>query len=48
MIHIRPDSAVDQIWPFRMSLDEKPTVSQTVGHNVMNCTNAETMPDLGT
>jgi hypothetical protein len=30
-----------------MSLREKPTVSQTVGHNAMNCANAETMPDLG-
>jgi hypothetical protein len=29
LIHIRPDSAVDQLRAFRMSLREKPTVSQT-------------------
>ncbi len=45
--HIRPDSAVDQTRAFRMSLHEKPTVSQTADHNTMTCANAGTMPDLG-
>ncbi len=37
----------NQTRAFRMSLHEKPTVSQTADHNTMTCANAGTIPDLG-
>ena len=47
-IHIRSDSAVDQIRVFRMTLREKPTVLHTGNQNAPICGNSRRDPYLGT